>query len=173
MWILHFIPDSFLLWVINIICLVGLVTTVVGFLSGFISRLISKWKPGLIPYQLIIQVSGIALLVVGAYFKGGFGVEEEWRAKAAELQAKIDAAAVQSQQVNTQIQTKIVTKIKTIHDTKVVTHQVIKEVATTIDKECTVAPEAITILNAAARGEKPKLDLSIPADALKTPEGTK
>jgi len=162
MFLLHFLPDGFLELVINIIILAGAVCIIVSFLAGFISRTFFKWSTGLHPYKLVLQIVGLILLVAGAYFKGGYGVEEEWRAKVAALQAKVDAAAVQSQQANVQIQTKIVTKIKTIHDTKVVTQQVIKEVATEIDKECKVDADAITILNAAARGEKPKLNLSIP-----------
>jgi len=162
MFLLHFIPDSVLEWAINIVFAVGLVATILGFFAGVISRKISPWKPGLIPYAAIIKIVGICLMVSGAYFKGGYGVEEEWRAKAAALQAKVDAAAVQSQQANVQIQTKIVTKIKKIHDTKLVTQQVIKEVTTEIDKECKVDADAITILNAAARGEKPKLNLTLP-----------
>jgi len=162
MFLLHFIPDSFLEWAINIIILTGFLAVVTSALAGFISRTFFKWGTGLHPYKVSLQIIGTILLVAGMYFKGGYGVEEEWRAKAAALQAKIDAAAVQSQQVNTQIETKIVTKIKTIHDTKVVTQQVIKEVAKEIDRECKVDADAITIINAAARGEKPKLNLTLP-----------
>jgi len=162
MFLLHFIPDSVLEWAINIIILVGLTCIIISFLAGIISRTFFKWGTGLHPYKFILQIVGLVLLVAGAYFKGGYGVEEEWRAKVAALQAKVDAAAQQSQQANVQIQTKIVTKIKKIHDTRVVTQQVIKEVATKIDKECKVDADAITILNAAARGEKPVLNLTLP-----------
>jgi len=162
MFLLHFLPDGFLELVINIIILAGAICIIVSFLAGFISRTFFKWSTGLHPYKLVLQLVGLVLLVAGAYFKGGYGVEEEWRAKAAALQAKVDAAAAQSQQVNTQIQTKVVTKIKTIHDTKVVTKQVIQQVAAEIDKECKVDADAIAILNAAAQGKKPVLNLTLP-----------
>ena len=172
MFLLHFLPDGFLELVINIIILAGFIAIVVGSLAGLISRTFFKWGTGLHPYKFVLQIVGLVLLVAGSYFKGGYGVEEEWRAKVAALQAKVDAAAKQSQQANVQIQTKIVTKIKTIHDTKVVTKQVIQQVATEIDRECKVDANAITILNAAARGEKPKLNLTLPPLDV-VPEGDK
>jgi hypothetical protein len=149
MFLLHFLPDGFLQLIINIVLLTGAGLTGIGFfLVGFI--------PGLRNYKTLIQIVGVILLVVGIYWKGGYGVEMEWRAKVAELEAKVAAAEVKSKEVNTIIKEKIVTKTKVIHDTKVITKQVLKEVEKRIDSECTISPEVIDILNAAARNETPK-----------------
>jgi len=56
-----------------------------------------------------------------------------------------------SSDANTNIQTKIVTKTKVIHDTQVVYQEKIKEVEKKIDADCKIDPEAISILNGAAK----------------------
>jgi hypothetical protein len=157
MWMLTFIPDSILHAFVNIVFYSGVVGTLLGFIFNF---------PTLRQYRLIIQVVSILLLVAGVYFKGGYEVEIQWRERVAEMQAKVDAAEEKSKVVNTVIKTKVVTKFKTIHDTKIVTQEVIKEVAAKIDTECKVAPEALIILNSAAQNKVP-LNLTIPKEELK------
>jgi preprotein translocase subunit SecF len=93
------------------------------------------------------------LLVAGVYFKGGYEVETQWRERAAELQAKIDAAVVKSQETNTVIKTKVVTKIKKIKEVQVQLQKEIVEKEKIINGECVVPKEAIELLNKAA--EKP------------------
>ena len=154
---LSFIPDSILHAFVNIVFYAGIVGTLLGFVFNFAF---------LRQYRLIIQVVGILLLVAGVYFKGGYEVEIQWRERVAEMQAKVDAAEAKSQQVNTVVKTKVVTKFKTIHDTKIITQEVIKEVAAKIDTECKVAPEALIILNSAAHNKVP-LNLTIPKEELK------
>jgi len=146
MFLLHFLPDSFLATIINLVLLSGLGLTVVGFF-------LVGWIPGLRNYKTLVQILGVVLLVAGIYWKGGYGVEMEWRSRVAELQAKIDAAEAQSKEVNTVIETKVVTKIKHVKDTQVKIQKEIVEREKIINSECTVPAEAIAILNKAA--EKP------------------
>ena len=143
MFLLSFLPDSFLLWVINTILLVGLV----GTLSSYFIRFI----PPLIPYAGLVKTIGIVLLVAGVYFRGGYGVEMEWRARVAEVEAKVAAAEAKSKEVNTVIQKVYVDKVKIVTDTKIVIQEKIVEKEKIIDAECKVAPEAISILNEAAK----------------------
>ena len=143
MFLLHFLPDSFLQTIINVVLLTGLGLTGIGFfLVGFI--------PGLRNYKTLIQILGVVLLVAGIYWKGGYGVEMEWRAKVAELQAKIDAAEVKSKETNVVIQEKVITKIKHVKDTQVKIQKQIVEKEKLINGECEVPAEAIAILNKAA-----------------------
>ena len=72
--------------------------------------------PLLNQYRLPAQVLGIALLVLGVYWRGGYAVESEWRERVAELELKVAEAEKQSAQVNTEIVTKIVTKTKVIRE---------------------------------------------------------
>ena len=152
MFLLSFVPDSFLLYIINTILIVGAIGSVLFF---FVLHRILRWFPALAPYYLIFQIVSAVLLVAGIYFKGGYGVEMEWREKlrAAEERAKI--AEEKSKEVNTVIQKVYVDKVKTVKDTQYVIQEKIKEVEKIIDKECKVAPEAIDLHNAAAKNVKP------------------
>ena len=141
MFLLHLLPTSMLIYFVNLIFYTGVVCTVLGFVLRF--KFLENWR-------LILQVVGVLALGAGLYMKGGYSVEMEWRARVAELEAKVAAAEVKSKEVNTVIKEKIVTKTKVIHDTKVITKQVLKEVEKLVDAECTIPPEAIEILNAAA-----------------------
>jgi hypothetical protein len=122
----------------------------VGLLGTFSSYFI-RFIPPLFPYAGLVKTLGIVLLVVGVYFKGGYGVEMEWRTKVAEVEAKVAAAEAKSKQVNTVIQKVYVDKVKIVTDTKIVIQKEIVEKEKIIDAECKVAPEAITILNEAAK----------------------
>jgi hypothetical protein len=144
MWMLAFVPDSFLLYLVNMIFYTGIVFTVLGFLLRF------KF---LANYQFILQVVGVLALALGLYFKGGFEVEQQWRERVAAMEAKVAAAEAKSKEVNTVIQERVVTQIKKIKEVEYKNREVIKQVEKIIDKDCTIPPEAIDILNAAARNE--------------------
>ena len=108
MWILHLLPDTLILWICNSLLAAGFLLTVAAF---FIQTV-----PLLNQYRLPAQVLGIALLVLGVYWRGGYAVEQEWRERVAELELKVAEAEKQSAQVNTEIVTKIVTKTKVIKE---------------------------------------------------------
>ena len=150
MWMLAFIPDAFLAWVINTI----LITGIVGFLASFFFGYVVRWLPSIAPYHLLIQVISIVLLVAGVYFKGGYSVEMEWRAKVAELESKVAVAEQKSKEVNTQIQTVYVDRVKVVKEKQIVIQEKLKTVEVKIDANCKVVPEAIDILNDAAAGVK-------------------
>ena len=106
MWILHFLPDALILWICNIVLLAGIALTTVAF---FIKNI-----PVITQYRIPAQVLGIALLVVGVYWRGGYAIEMEWRARVAEVEARVAAAEAQSREANTKIVTKVVTKTQVI-----------------------------------------------------------
>ena len=150
MWMLAFIPDAFLAWIINTI----LITGIVGFLASFFFGYVVRWLPAIAPYHLLIQVVSIVLLVAGVYFKGGYSVEMEWRAKVAELESKVAVAEQKSKEANTQIQTVYVDRVKVVKEKQIVIQEKLKTVEVKIDANCKVVPEAIDILNDAAVGVK-------------------
>jgi hypothetical protein len=141
--LLSFLPDSFLIWAINLILLIGLV----GTLSSYFIRFI----PPLIPYAGLVKTIGIILLVAGVYLRGGYGVEMEWRQKVAELEAKVAKSEEKSKEINTVIQKVYVDKVKVVKDVQIVIQEKIVEKTKIIDAECKVAPEALEILNEAAQ----------------------
>ena len=145
MWILHLLPDSWLINAIFILMSVG-VLTIIGSYVLNLFPLVGK-------YATIIQIVGILILATSAYMIGGYGVEYEWRQKAAELEKKISEAKVESVKVNTEIVEKVVVQ-------KQIVKQKGDEVIKYIDKEivkynerCDIPVEVIKAHDAAARGK--------------------
>ena len=106
MWILHFLPDSVILWFCNILLLVGVALSIAGL---FAHRIPLIWQ-----YQLPFKVLGIALLTLGVYFRGGYAVEETWRERVAEVEAKLRVAEAESAKENVKIVERVVKKTEYI-----------------------------------------------------------
>ena len=106
MWILHFLPDSLILWFTNLLLLAGVLLTTARF---FVHKI-----PGLYQYQLPFKIGGILVLAAGIYFRGGYGVEMAWRERVAEVEQKLKVAEEKSQEENIRIETKYVDRVKII-----------------------------------------------------------
>ena len=152
MWILHFFPDTIILWFCNILLLVGVVLTVAGF---FAHRIPLVWQ-----YQLPFKILGIALLVLGVYFRGGLAVEAEWRERVAEVEAKLAAAEEKSADANTKIDTAAKEKIRVIRgQTQIVRQYIDREVVKYDTKfmpggQCEIPQEFIQAHNKSAERSK-------------------
>jgi hypothetical protein len=143
MWILNFLP----FWVIHLIVLVGAV--------GLGAATLLKIIPFVSTYRLPLQIVSIAVLVFGIYLEGGVSNQEMWEARVKEMEAKVAVAEEKAKTANAKIQYKFIDKVKVVHDVQVVIQEKIKEVATLIDSQCKMTPEAIDLLNAAAMNKKP------------------
>jgi hypothetical protein len=150
MFLLNFIPDAFLLWVVNAVLLAGIIGTVVAFFFGFFVR----YLPWITPYRMLLQIVALVLLVAGVYFKGGVGVEMTWRARVADMEAKVAAAEQKSKDANEQIKTVYVDKVRVVKETQVVIQEKIKTVEVKIDSQCKITSDTVDILNDAAKGIK-------------------
>ena len=148
MFLLSFIPDSILLFFINGMLSVGIIGVIISFFFGSIISLI----PPIAPYRLLVQIVSTVLLVGGVYFKGGYAIEMEWRQRVAELEQKVALSEQQALDATKNIQIVYIDKVKYIKENKNVIDQKIKNLEAKIDAQCKVAPEAISILNEAARG---------------------
>ena len=146
MWVLHLIPDSFLIWVVNITCIVGLTATVGGFFLG--------WVPFVNRYKTPLQIIGIVLLTVGVYWKGGYSTEMAWRARVAEVEKKVAVAEAKAKEANTKVQEKIVTKIVKIQEKAAAVSENIRRNKTVINAECKLNDEAINAYNSSITKEK-------------------
>jgi hypothetical protein len=143
---LSLIPDSLFIWVYYIMLTLG-----VGL---YIASKLIKWIPMMGQYKLPAELVGVVLLVVGAYFYGGHGVQQAWQARVAELEAKVKIAEEKSQQVNTIIETKVVTKIKVVKENVYVNREIIKEVAgKQLDASCSLPKSTISLHDSASRNE--------------------
>jgi len=148
MFLLNFIPDAFLTLVVNSILIAG----VVGTLASTLFKLVIRYIPWFIPYRTILQVVSVLLLVVGVYYKGGIGVEMEWRAKVRDLEEKVAAAEAQSKVTNEKIVTVYKDRVKVVKEQQVVIQEKIKQVEVTIDAQCKITADTIDILNNSAKG---------------------
>lgn len=150
MWLLHFLPDAFLAFVVNAVLIVGIVATVV---TCFLLKYLIRMIPALAPHIFIAQVVSVATLLVGVYFRGGYSAEMQWRERVAEVEAQLEQAKQESAKVNTVVETKVVTKTKIVKekaDTLIeyVDREIIKEA------DCRLSQEAIEVHNEAARMNK-------------------
>ena len=89
MWILHFLPDSFLEFVVNAVLLTGIVTTVI---TCFFLKYLVRLVPAVAPYTFTAQVISVVILLSGVYFKGGYSTEMLWRDRVEEARAKVQEA---------------------------------------------------------------------------------
>jgi len=152
MWILHFLPDGFLNFVVNSILVVGFVSTI---LTLFVINRLLIWFPAIAGYYRLLQAVSVAVFLLGVYLKGSYSTEMQWRERVAELQAQVAQAEAQSTTANTVVQEKIVEKTKVVRErgrdiVKYVDREVIKkeEIIKYIE-QCPVPKEIIDLHNAA------------------------
>lgn len=145
-WMLSLIPDAVLNWVYWFIIALGI--------SGIAAGWLGRWIPLYGKYVGFLKPAGVVVLVLGVWLRGGYDTEMAWRAKVAEAEAKVAAAEVKSKDANVVVKKVYVDRIKTVKELQVVYKDRIKEIEKRIDAECKVAPEAISILNDAAKLRK-------------------
>ena len=151
-WAVSLIPDAMLNWIYWAIIAIGLT----GVLAGWVGKFIPFYGN----YVKILQPIGIVLLVLGVWLRGGYDVEMSWRAKVADVEAKIAVAEQKSQETNTVIEQKVVEKTKVIkgkteYITQYLDREVIKkeEIIKYIE-QCPVPKEIIDVHNQAAEMNK-------------------
>ena len=142
MWILHFLSDSVIVWFCNLLLLTGIVATAAGFVAHRI--------PVLGSYQLGFKLAGIALLVLGVYFRGGLAVETEWRERVAQVEAKLKAAEEKSTKENTRIETRVIRKTEYIKTRGQDIIQYVDREVAKYDETCAIPPPFIRAHNRAA-----------------------
>ena len=132
--------------------LAGILLTVTAF---FIKRI-----PVINQYRIPAQVLGIALLVMGVYWRGGYAIEMEWRERVAEVEARVAAAEAKSAEENVKIVTKVVTKTQVIRTRgETITKYIDREIVKYDEKfarggMCEIPQEFIKAHNSAAEAPK-------------------
>ena len=142
-WIISLLPDAILNWLYWLIIVLGI--------SGIAAGWLGRWIPFYGNYIKFLKPTGVVLLVLGGWLRGGYDTEMRWRAKVEEAQAQVAKAEAASQEFNTKLDSerKKKAKVRTEYITTV-KERIVKETQV-IDSECKVAPEAIGILNDAAK----------------------
>lgn len=142
MWILNFLPD----WLFYIILLAGV--------GGLAASYLMKFIPFVYMYRTPIQIGSVVAIVLGTFMIGAAWNDQEWRRRVAEMEQKVAAAEVQSNEENVKIITKIVNKTEVI---KTKGEDVIKYIEKEVVKyndRCEIPNQLVEALNKAA--EQPK-----------------
>lgn len=142
MWILHFLPDTIILWFCNVLLLTGVVATIAGFFAHRI--------PGLWQFQLAFKIAGIALLVLGVYFRGGLAVETEWRERVAAVEARLAEAEKASTEANTKINTRAQQRTAQVRERTQLVRQYVDREVVKYDATCAIPQPFVRAHNDAA-----------------------
>ena len=102
MWILSWLPN----WIFYAIFFAGLL--------GLLATYVMKFIPFVYVYRTPIQAVSVVLIALGTYMAGAISNEEAWQARVKEMEAKVEAAAVESAQENVKIVEKVVKKTEYI-----------------------------------------------------------
>lgn len=153
MFILHFLPDGFIFWLINLILVLGLA----GTLSSYFIRFI----PPLMPYAGIVKTVGIVLLVVGVWFRGGYDVEMSWRDKVNEMQSKIAVAEAKSKEANVALDKKLNESRSVIKDRVNANQKAIEDNRASINAVCRVNDTAWMLYNRALENKLSRSSVTI------------
>jgi len=148
MWILHFLPDAFILWFCNILLLTGIVATTAGF---FVHRIPF---PLLWQYQLPFKILGIALLTLGVYFRGGLAVEQQWRERVAEVEARLAQAEKAFADANNKIDAKTQKQTAQIRQRTEYIRQYVDREVVKYDNQCVIPESFVRAHNDAAEAPK-------------------
>ena len=143
MWMMHLLPESFLIFIINALLVAGLIGMVIGFIGGKI--------PFVGTYATIIKIVSIVLFCIGLYWKGGYSVEEDWRQRVADMEEKVRISEEKSKETNVVIETKYKDRVKKVTETRNIIVEKIKINEKIIDAKCELDPVVISILNEAAK----------------------
>jgi hypothetical protein len=158
MWILNFIPTSWLGMFSTVFIVLGIILFFGNLFLDIISRFfpVVKLIPNTSLTKTVMQVLGVLLIAIGVYFKGGEAVEAKWRNEVKRLEGEVKIANEKSKNVNAEIKYVYLDKVRKIKEVEYKTIEIIKEVESIINT-CDVTPTEIEILNSSAKNVQVEL----------------
>lgn len=144
MWLLtSLLPDWLITYFVHIVFAVGVVST---FAASIVAKI-----PFISNYGRLVQPIGMVILVIGIFLEGSWWNERSWQEKIKELEAKVKIAEQQSEETNVKLDEALKQKSKVIKEKQIVIQEKIKEVQVKVNADCKIAPEAVQIINDAAK----------------------
>jgi hypothetical protein len=134
---------SWIIYIVHAAFIAGVVGT---FFGGIVSKI-----PVIGNYGAIVKSIAIPLLLVSIFAEGYMYASQSWIEEAKKFEEKVKIAEQQSKAANEKIKTIYIDRVKVVEKQKEIIKEKIKEVEKLIDAKCEVAPEAIQILNQAAK----------------------
>lgn len=151
MWLLHFLPDSFIQFVVHTILIAGVVGC---FLFFFVINKLLRWFPPVSRYVTLAQITSAALLAAGIYFEGGYSTEMQWRERVREVEAKVAKAEEEAKAANVALDKKSHEKVKIIQGKQIVVKKYIDREVTKYNDQCVIPKVFVDAHNQSA--EQPK-----------------
>jgi hypothetical protein len=99
-----------------------------------------------------VQIVSLVVFLAGVYFKGGYTTEMLWRKKVAEAQKEVEEANQRADKINKDLDIERKKKQKTRTEYAITVQERIVEKEKVINADCRVNPDAVQIVNDAARG---------------------
>ena len=134
---------SWIIYIVHAAFIAGVIGT---FFGGIVSKI-----PVIGNYGAIVKAVAIPLLLVSIFAEGYMYASQSWIEEAKKFEEKVKIAEQQSKAANEKIKTIYIDRVKVVEKQKEIIKEKIKEVEKLIDAKCEVAPEAIQILNQAAK----------------------
>lgn len=144
LWFIQLIPTSWLEFAALMILVVGAVM--------FFAGQIFKYVPFVKAYNFPLRVIGFILLLAGAYFNGGLGVEMEYRARIEEMKARIEVFEQKSAEENARITQEIVTETQIVKEDTAETLAELERLREQINANCELTPDMIELYNKGMSG---------------------
>jgi hypothetical protein len=139
---LQLIPDGIFVWITYAMLAAGL--------GAYVASKVLLWLPVINTYKLPVEILGVVVLVVGAYFYGGVS----YREMIAEYKEKVRIAEQQSLEANEKLAEEVKKKAKVIKETVYVNREIIKEVTGgQIDATCRLPRSAVSVHDRASQNE--------------------
>ena len=153
MWLLHFLPDAFLAFVVDAVLLAGILSTL---LTCFFLKHVVRLLPALAPHIKLAQIISVVVLLSGVYFKGGYSSEMAWRERVREMEVKVAAAEAESRQANEALNNRGKEKVKIIREKGIIIKQYVNREVAKYDSTCVIPSAVVKAHNAAAENKELK-----------------
>jgi hypothetical protein len=136
MWLLHLMPDWLLMFAVYAALGIGVALTIAGWIMK----------------NIIAQIGGVALLVTGVYWYGGYTTEMIWREQVAALEEKIKESENRAPVITKEIVTKYKDKIFVVNRGVEVIKKEIEIKREIINEGCKLNPTAVEMYNKGISG---------------------
>jgi hypothetical protein len=121
---------------------------------GFIASYFIKNIPFITQYNLPLRIGCLILFVVGVFFEGTIYNEKVWKQRVLVLEEKVKVSQIQSDNANKELQKLLDNNKQELQEAQIALQERIARKSEVLDSACIVSPEAISILNDAARNVK-------------------
>lgn len=146
MWILNFLPD----WFFHAALLLGVL--------AIIASMFLKQFPMIKRYQTPLWLLGLILCIAGVWYSGGIAKDREYQQRISELQVQIAQAEKRAAEANARVEYVYRDRVKVVEKIRYKVISAIRESSGELDARCEVIPEAVDILNQAARPDEQETD---------------